>query len=514
RDYGEGFQSSEERVERAELRQPGRGDSWFQLRNWAASALSELRGRPFPSSCLPFPTFSRVGALSAGCTSVARNPRHLSSPLVSLPAPGLPGLGGSSSRPASCFAAGLPRGVTLLIMPGTGAEDCRVGEYLHEGHCCLACPAGTYAAQHCSASHLKGRCLPCTEGEDYTAHENGLEECLPCRQCKEDQITLRPCTLTHDTECQCKQGYFCPAEGCEICQRCSTMCPEGKEIVQNCNATMDLGCGLPDQGSTALVWITVIFLVAVGFLLFFVIRKLKSDKAASTDKDAEKGLDSEGSTESLILPEVETPANNAANPEGENSGESPEGQAQTKVNLEVKNTSLEENSVVHSKGGTILPGGCRRQVKMCWRRIASLPAKTGQNPASHQNAPSNVPSGRMPANRMVREPRCRIIVKDLSQKELRDTYRAFMNKVPLKKWNQLMRTHLQENDIVKIIHDFPNDIEEQSYQMLLTWKNTLGEKQSIIKLLDELRYLDTKAYHNVLNTLKSNNIISKLEATD
>ena len=25
-------------------------------------------------------------------------------------------------------------------------------------------------------------------------------------------------------------------------------CPEGKEIVQNCNATMDLGCGLPDQG--------------------------------------------------------------------------------------------------------------------------------------------------------------------------------------------------------------------------------------------------------------------------
>lgn len=25
-------------------------------------------------------------------------------------------------------------------------------------------------------------------------------------------------------------------------------CPEGKEIVQNCNATVDLGCGLPNQG--------------------------------------------------------------------------------------------------------------------------------------------------------------------------------------------------------------------------------------------------------------------------
>ncbi|KFQ68087.1 Tumor necrosis factor receptor superfamily member 10B, partial [Phaethon lepturus] len=80
---------------------------------------------------------------------------------------------------------------------------------------------GTYVAQHCSAPHLRGRCAPCTEGEGYTAHENGLEECLLCRQCKDDQITLRPCTLTHDTECQCKQGYFCPAKGCEICQRCS-----------------------------------------------------------------------------------------------------------------------------------------------------------------------------------------------------------------------------------------------------------------------------------------------------
>ncbi|NXX17995.1 TR10A factor, partial [Podargus strigoides] len=81
---------------------------------------------------------------------------------------------------------------------------------------------GTYAAQHCHGPRLPGRCDPCTEGESYTAHENGLEECLMCRQCKDDQITLRPCTLTRDTECQCKPGYFCPAEGCEICQRCST----------------------------------------------------------------------------------------------------------------------------------------------------------------------------------------------------------------------------------------------------------------------------------------------------
>ncbi|KAM6069548.1 uncharacterized protein LJ206_012276 [Theristicus caerulescens] len=405
--------------------------------------------------------------------------------------------------------------VTLLIMAGTRAEDCREGEYLNEGLCCLSCPAGTYVAQHCRASHLRGVCIPCIEGEGYTAHENGLEECLPCRQCKEDQITLRPCTLMHDTECQCKQGFFCPVEGCEICQRCSTMCPEGKEIVQNCNATMDLGCGLPNQGSMAAVCIIVIIVVVGGGLvLFFVCRKRKSDKAASTDKDAEKGLESEGCTESLILPAVETPADNPANPEGANSGESPEGQAQTSINLEV--TSPEKGIVALSERGTVLCRGWTRHMKRCWRRItrSPRPAKPGQNPAFHQNALSNVPSGRMPANHMVREPRCRIIVKDLSQKELRDSFVAFINEVPLKKWKQLMRTHLQENDIDKIIHDFPNDTEEQFYQMLLMWKNTLGEKQCIIKLLHELRYLDTKAYDNVLNTLKSNNIISKLEATD
>ncbi|NWQ67733.1 TR10B factor, partial [Neopipo cinnamomea] len=78
---------------------------------------------------------------------------------------------------------------------------------------------GTFAAQHCSAPHLRGKCHPCKEGESYTAHENGLDECLSCKQCKDDQVTVRPCTLTHNTECQCKQGYFCTDKSCEICQR-------------------------------------------------------------------------------------------------------------------------------------------------------------------------------------------------------------------------------------------------------------------------------------------------------
>ncbi|XP_027557705.1 tumor necrosis factor receptor superfamily member 1A-like [Neopelma chrysocephalum] len=408
--------------------------------------------------------------------------------------------------------------VMLLTMPGTRAKNCEEGEYFHEGHCCVSCPAGTFAAQHCSAPHLGGKCHPCKEGESYTAHENGLDECLSCRQCKDDQVTVRPCTLTHNTECECKQGYFCTDKSCEICQRHNKMYPEGKEIDRNCNATTGLGCDLPDQGSTALSWIILpIILVVVVVLLILVFKMLKCDKAASADKDVEKSLKSEGGSESLILPERKTPApaNNSMNPEGENCGESPESQAQININLEVEDTSPEEDSAL-TEQGTILHGDWKHRVLRWLRRIpeSSLQSKPGQNSAFHQNNLSDVSSIRTPANRVVREPEHQIIVKDLSQKERRVCFEAFIKEVPPKNWRQLMRTHLHDNDIDKIIYNFHNDIEEQSYQMLLIWRNTLGEKQCIIKLLSELKHIDRKAYDNVVNTLKSNNIISKVEATD
>ncbi|NWS88017.1 TR10A factor, partial [Toxostoma redivivum] len=78
---------------------------------------------------------------------------------------------------------------------------------------------GTFVADHCIASNSSGKCDPCMEGKGYTAHANGLEGCLPCRQCREDQITLRPCTRTQDAECQCKPGYSCADDDCEICEK-------------------------------------------------------------------------------------------------------------------------------------------------------------------------------------------------------------------------------------------------------------------------------------------------------
>ncbi|XP_032918458.1 tumor necrosis factor receptor superfamily member 26-like [Catharus ustulatus] len=133
-----------------------------------------------------------------------------------------------------------------------GAQaDCGVNEYPHQGLCCVLCEAGTFVAEHCRASNVSGKCDPCKEGKSFRAHANDFKECLPCRQCNEDQITLRPCNRTQDAECQCKRGYSCADEDCQKCQRNSPMHPDGKEISQNSTDATDTG--VPSQGMIA-VW--------------------------------------------------------------------------------------------------------------------------------------------------------------------------------------------------------------------------------------------------------------------
>uniref|UniRef100_A0A8C3P0A1 TNFR-Cys domain-containing protein n=1 Tax=Cyanoderma ruficeps TaxID=181631 RepID=A0A8C3P0A1_9PASS len=190
---------------------------------------------------------------------------------------------------AAAMGAGRVMGLLLvvrLMMPGAPAK-CGEREYFHEGSCCEFCEAGTFVADHCNTSHSRGKCDPCKEGKGFTAHANGLEECLPCRQCKEGQITLRPCTLTQDAECQCKRGYFCSDEDCEMCQKNSHMHPDGKEIVPSSTDTTDPA--LPTQGKKALdgviLLIAVVVVLVFSCLVFLIVKKLNCNRAASTDAE-------------------------------------------------------------------------------------------------------------------------------------------------------------------------------------------------------------------------------------
>ncbi|KAM3856701.1 tumor necrosis factor receptor superfamily member 6-like isoform 2-T2 [Vipera latastei] len=171
-------------------------------------------------------------------------------------------------------------------------NSCDPGEMFYSGICCKLCPAGTRVEEYCTSPHTQGICKSCTDGENYTEHDNGLLNCLPCDECKPGYRMITPCTRKKNTECHCNDGYFCP-EGCEECVKCKKRCPEGQVIVERCNATTDTKCGLPhaETSDSSFTWLYIVIGVAfVLVLLVLIIHKckksnsvMKKEKEESTD---------------------------------------------------------------------------------------------------------------------------------------------------------------------------------------------------------------------------------------
>ncbi|XP_029619280.1 tumor necrosis factor receptor superfamily member 10B isoform X3 [Salmo trutta] len=114
-------------------------------------------------------------------------------------------------------------------------------EYPHDNICCLNCPAGKYVKAYCTGALEKGTCEDC-DLDTYTEHDNGLRQCLKCTKCRSDQVTTKTCTITQNTECQCKPGYFCaPDQACEVCRKCSR-CKDNEVRVKNCTTTSNTVC--------------------------------------------------------------------------------------------------------------------------------------------------------------------------------------------------------------------------------------------------------------------------------
>ncbi|ELR45762.1 Tumor necrosis factor receptor superfamily member 10D, partial [Bos mutus] len=78
-----------------------------------------------------------------------------------------------------------------------------------------------------------GGCAAYTNGIDYTNHSNALPSCLLCMTCKSGEEEKNCCTLIKDTECRCKSGTFHGEDAPEFCQKCSTGCPDGKDMDMN-----------------------------------------------------------------------------------------------------------------------------------------------------------------------------------------------------------------------------------------------------------------------------------------
>ncbi|XP_041063388.1 tumor necrosis factor receptor superfamily member 16-like [Carcharodon carcharias] len=112
--------------------------------------------------------------------------------------------------------------ILLLIFNLRLATSCGSGEYSFQALCCPVCRAGACVSKHCTSS-TSTICVPCACGA-FIDQPNGLEKCFKCKYCNPELglHTLRECTETQDTVCDCKEGYTClvkTKDGCHMCTK-------------------------------------------------------------------------------------------------------------------------------------------------------------------------------------------------------------------------------------------------------------------------------------------------------
>ncbi|XP_068594556.1 tumor necrosis factor receptor superfamily member 10A-like isoform X1 [Brachionichthys hirsutus] len=144
-------------------------------------------------------------------------------------------------------------------------------EYLRDNVCCLNCPAGQRLMSPCTQAGLLGTCVKCEDGT-YMEYSNNERQCFECTRCRPDQEIVSACTLTRNTECRCRAGWFCaPEQACEACRKCSG-CEQDEEMVRNCTSTANAECKQvqPEPGSfsaSASVILPLLALVPVALLI-------------------------------------------------------------------------------------------------------------------------------------------------------------------------------------------------------------------------------------------------------
>ncbi|XP_013857243.1 tumor necrosis factor receptor superfamily, member a [Austrofundulus limnaeus] len=145
----------------------------------------------------------------------------------------------AAEPPASQWSGEDSKNITVLRFHRICLEN---EQYHHQGLCCLNCQAGTFVQKPCETDQEQGTCVPCEHGQTYTEHSNGMNRCLPCTHCRQDEDETAPCTTTTDTRCQCRPGTFCvPEQACEVCKRCAK-CKPGEEEVQKCTPFSNTVC--------------------------------------------------------------------------------------------------------------------------------------------------------------------------------------------------------------------------------------------------------------------------------
>uniref|UniRef100_A0A6I8Q722 Tumor necrosis factor receptor superfamily member 10b n=1 Tax=Xenopus tropicalis TaxID=8364 RepID=A0A6I8Q722_XENTR len=178
------------------------------------------------------------------------------------------------SSPSGCYCVAQRAIINCCILspqaaPITNGLPLSSDLYYQEGNIrCLRCPAGTFVEKPCTKPDTIGECSSCHTGSTYSEGPTGLDHCLTCLRCRDDQEEVRPCTATQNAECRCKKGTYCPIDHpCEVCLTCTEKCPPGQELQFPCNSTSDSQCGPAESGS----WIVWLWLVLPLLLLVLIV---------------------------------------------------------------------------------------------------------------------------------------------------------------------------------------------------------------------------------------------------
>ncbi|XP_048205958.1 tumor necrosis factor receptor superfamily member 14 [Perognathus longimembris pacificus] len=148
------------------------------------------------------------------------------------------GPAGAAPEPALClFLLGAQQSVLAQHL-------CREEEYPLGAQCCPKCNRGYHVKQACS-DVMGTVCVPCPPGT-YTAHPNGLSQCLPCRPCEPDMglVTWRRCSSTQNAACRCGPGHFCQDGDGEHCRVCvpHAACRPGQRVLSRGTDQQDTVC--------------------------------------------------------------------------------------------------------------------------------------------------------------------------------------------------------------------------------------------------------------------------------
>ncbi|KAM8938760.1 tumor necrosis factor receptor superfamily member 1A-like [Pelodytes ibericus] len=372
-------------------------------------------------------------------------------------------------------------------------------EYPNNSLCCVNCPAGTYVRNHCTINHGRSQCEPCSSG-DFTAYPNGIEHCLTCRMCRDDEELVKPCTRTSDAQCRCKPGTFClPQNTCGfMCRACSSCDGRVKHV---CNVTADTVChsdnrdvsptdtASADGHNMVSIILGVFGLTAVIILVgIFLFLKSKAKKRRLKETGLIESCSSvqSGGSESCTA-HVSQPTPTVAG-RCDTAPSAPPLQDHGGSDTGFASTPAEREKLLQKSDGS----GAPETLVPTPQREPSPSKSLEQEPQTLASSHRGSDAGTFP------------VQLEVTEAEWRACFYCFIDEVPNKDWKKFMRTVLlKDKDIESSINNHPSDVSEQKYSMLRYWRQQLGVKASLQMLLDALSKMDLEGCkENVQNQLQ------------